>query len=216
MAIQERTRLNMLDMDPTLLNLAVGCLFILIFGLLGYLRREGLSVQFALESVGVTAVLVGASGLLGLPLHPLLLLLLLYLITMRSRLIVDLANVFAGRGNYSLAFRMYRLGLAWWPDEASRLIVLSNMGAAQLRYGQVEEAIVTLESVLDAEKRPRLGIKYEAACHYNLGYAYQKAGKDAQAVAHYNEAVDVLPNSVYGKAAESALKRRKGKPGATE
>lgn len=200
----------MLNIDPTLLNLAVGCLFILVFGALGYLRREGLSVQFALEAVGVTAVLVGASGLLGLPIHPLLLLLLLYLITMRSRLTVDLANILAGRGNYRPAFRLYRLGLAWWPDEASRLIVLSNMGAAQLRFGQVEEAIATLESVLEVEKRPRLGIKYEAACHYNLGYAYEKAGRDAQAVAQYNEAVDLLPVSAYGKAAENALKRRKG------
>jgi tetratricopeptide (TPR) repeat protein len=201
----------MLNMDPTLLNLAVGCLFILIFGALGYLRREGLSVQFALEAVGVTAVLVGASGLLGVPIHPLLLLLILYLITMRSRLTVDLANLLAGRGNYRPAFRLYRLGLAWWPDEASRLIVLSNMGAAQLRFGRVEEAIATIESVLEMEKRPRLGIKYEAACHYNLGYAYEKAGKDAQAVVQYNEAVDLLPSSAYGKAAEDALKRRKRK-----
>ncbi|MFN2218401.1 MAG: tetratricopeptide repeat protein [Anaerolineae bacterium] len=201
----------MLDMDPSLLGLAVGCLFILVFGGLGYLRREGLSVQFALEAVGVTAILVGGSALLGVPIHPLLLLALLYLITMRSRLIVDLANVLAGRGNFDLAFRLYKLGLAMWPDEASRLIVLSNRGAAQLRSGQVDGAIATLESVLEVEKRPRLGIKYEAACRYNLGYAYEKTEKDAQAVAQYNEAVDLLPGSVYGKAAAAALKRRKGK-----
>jgi tetratricopeptide (TPR) repeat protein len=201
----------MLDMDPSLLGLAVGCLFILVFGGLGYLRREGLSVQFALEAVGVTAILVGGSALLGVPIHPLLLLALLYLVTMRSRLIVDLANVLAGRGNFDLAFRLYKLGLAMWPDEASRLIVLSNRGAAQLRSGQVDGAIATLESVLEVEKRPRLGIKYEAACRYNLGYAYEKTEKDAQAVAQYNEAVDLLPGSVYGKAAAAALKRRKGK-----
>lgn len=201
----------MLDMDPSLLGLAVGCLFTLVFGGLGYLRREGLSVQFALEAVGVTAVLVGGSALLGVPIHPLLLLALLYLITMRSRLIVDLANVLASRGKFDLAFRLYKLGLAMWPDEASRLIVLSNRGAAQLRCGQVEGAIATLESVLEVEKRSRLGVKYEAACRYNLGYAYEKTGKDAQAVAQYNEAVDLLPGSVYGKAAAAALKRRKGK-----
>lgn len=206
----------MLNMDPNLLNLAVGCLYILMFGGLGYLRREGLSVQFALEAVGVTAILVGGSGLLGMPIHPFLLLLLLYLITMRSRLIVDLANILAGRGNYKLAFRLYRMGLTWWPDEASRLVVQSNMGAAQLRFGQVQEAIATLERVLEVEKRPRLGIKYEAACRYNLGYAYEKAGKDAQAVAQYNETIDLLPGSVYGKAAQTALKRRKGKSSAAE
>jgi len=204
----------MLNIDPNLLNLAIGCLFILVFGGLGHLRREGLSVQFALEAVGVTAILVGGSGLLDAPIHPLLLLVLLYLITMRTRLIVDLANVLAGRGKYNLAFRLYKLGLAWWPDEASRLIVLSNMGAAHLRYGQVEEAIATLESVLEVEKRSRLGIKYEAASRYNLGYAYEKIGSDAQAVAQYNETVDLLPGSVYGKAADAALKRRKGKDSA--
>ena len=201
----------MLNMDPNLLNLAIGCLFILVFGGLGFMRREGLSVQFALEAVGVTAILVGGSMALGMPIHPFLLLVLLYLITMRSRLIVDLANIFAGRGNYELAFRLYRLGLAWWPDEASRLIVLTNKGAAQLRRGQVEEAIAILEGVLEIEKRPRLGTKYEAACRYNLGYAYEKSGKDAQAVVQYNEAIDLLPGSVYGKAAQAALKRRKGK-----
>lgn len=201
----------MLNIDPTVLNLILGCLYILIFGGMGYLRREGLSAQFALEAVGVTAVLVGGSDLLGMPIHPLLLLALLYLITMRSRLIVDLANLLAGRGRYEWAFRMYRLGLAMWPDEASRLIVLTNLGAAQLRCGQVGGAIATLESVLEIEKRTRLGVKYEAACRYNLGYAYEKTGKDAQAVVQYNEAVDLLPGSAYGKAAAAALKRRKEK-----
>lgn len=206
----------MLDMDPNLLNLAVGCLFILIFGGLGFLRREGLSVQFALEAVGVTAILVGGSGLLGAPIHPLLLVVLLYLITMRSRLIVDLANVLAGRNRYDMAFRLYKLGMAWWPDEASRLIVQTNKGAALLRCGQVEEAITLLEGVLEVEKRPRLGIKYEAACRYNLAYAYEKTGQDAQAVTQYNETIDLLPRSAYGQAAQAALKRRKEKRPAAE
>ena len=201
----------MLDMDPNLLNLAVGFLFILIFGALGFLRREGLSVQFALEAVGVTAILLGGSGLLGIPIHPVLLVVLLYLITMRSRLIVDLANVLAGREKYTVAFRLYRLAMALWPDEASRLIVQTNTATALLRRGQIEEAIALLQGVLEIEKRPRLGVKYEAACRYNLAYAYEKTGQDAQAVAQYNETIDVLPGSVYGKAAQAALKRRKEK-----
>lgn len=201
----------MLDIDPNLLNLAIGCLFTLVFGGLGYLRREGLSVQFALEAVGLTGVLVGGSGLLGMPIHPVFLLVILYLITMRSRLIADLANLLAKRGNYKLAFRLYRLGQAWWPDDASRLVVQANKGAAQLHSGKVEQAISTLEGVLKGEKRDRLGIKYEAACHYNLGYAYERSGRDAEAVAEYNEAIDVMPGSLYGRAAAAALRRRKGK-----
>lgn len=201
----------MVNVDPYLLLLIVACLFVLVFGGMGYFRREGLSVQFALEAGGLTALLVGGSRLLGRPMNPFLFLLVLYVITMRSRLIVDLANFVARRGNYDLAFRLYGLGQAWWPDEASWLIVEANKGAAQLHRGQVEEAIAILEGVLGSENRDRLGIKYEAGCHYNLGYAYEKAGKDAQAAAHYNEAIDVLPGSVYGKAAEAALRRRKGR-----
>jgi tetratricopeptide (TPR) repeat protein len=124
---------------------------------------------------------------------------------------VDLANLLARRGNFDFAFRLYNLALAWWPDLASRLIVLTNRGVAELHSGQVDAAIETLESVLEAEKRPRLNLKYEAACLYNLGFAYEKKGEESKAVARYNEAIDILPGSLYAQAAESALKRRRNK-----
>jgi tetratricopeptide (TPR) repeat protein len=199
----------MLSLDPYLLLILIGCLYILVFGGLGFIRREGLSIQFALESVGLTVLLVGGSWLLGTPLNPFVFLILLYVVTMRSRLVVDVANLLARRGQYDLAFRLYRLGLAWWPDAASRLIILTNRGAAELYSGQVEAAIRTLEGVLATDERPRLGLKYEAACRYNLGYAYERSGNDAKAVVQYNEAIDVLPGSLYAKAAQAALKRRK-------
>jgi tetratricopeptide (TPR) repeat protein len=87
--------------------------------------------------------------------------------------------------------------------------VLTNEGAAQLRSGQIDAAIGTLESVLDMQKRPRLGLKYEAACRYNLAFALEQKGEDAKAVAQYNEVIDVLPGSLYAQAAQAALKRRK-------
>lgn len=201
----------MLNIDPYLFLLLVACLFALIFGGLGYLRREGLSEQFVLEVAILTALLAGGSWLLGTPLNPFIFLGLLYVITLRSRLVVDLANIFAKREKYDLAFRLYNLGLAWWPDAASRLIVLTNKGVAQLHSGQVLAAIDTLESVLDVDKRPRLGTKYEAGCRYNLAYAYELNGEDAKAVAQYNETIDLLPGSVYAQAAEASLKRRKAK-----
>jgi tetratricopeptide (TPR) repeat protein len=194
--------------DPYLLLLLVACLFVLVFGGLGWLRREGLAIQFALEAAGLTALLVGGSWLLGTPLSPILFLLLLYLVTMRSRLIVDVANLLASRERYEPAHRLYRLGLTWWPDATSRFIVLVNQGAAQLRSGQVDAAIDTLQGVLDSDDRPRLGLKYEAACHYNLGYAYERKGDESRAVGEYNQAIDVMPGSVYARAAEAALKRR--------
>jgi tetratricopeptide (TPR) repeat protein len=199
----------MLNLDPTLLSLLVACLFILVFGLLGYIRREGLSIQFALEAVALTVLLVGITRLFGVQLSPFVLLVVLYLVTMRSRLAVDVANMLVGRKQYDLAFKLYRLSLAWWPDPASRLIILVNRGAAEVRSGQLDTAIQTLEGVLETEKRPRLGLKYEAACHYNLGYAYK--GKEAQSVAQYNETIDALPGSLYAQAAQAALKRRKEK-----
>ena len=199
----------MLSMDPYALLLLVGLLYILVFGALSFMRREGLSLQFALEGLALVAILVGGSYLLNIQLHPILFLIILYLVTMRSRLIADLANVLARREQYSVAFRLYALGLAWLPDSASRLIVMTNQGAALLRSGQTEAAIETLERVLEGERRHRLGIKYEAACRYNLAYAYELNGEEARAVQQYNEAIDVFPGSVYAKAAQAALKRRK-------
>jgi len=201
----------MTTLDPTLLLLLIASLFVLVFGGLGYIRREGLSIQFALEAMALTALLVGGSWLLGIQLNPFLFLLLLYLITMRSRLTVDLANLLVRRGQYDLAFRLYNLGLAWWPDDSAKLIVLANRGAAELRSGQIDTAIETIEAILTTEKRPRLGLKYEAASRYNLGYAYEQKGEDAKSVAQYNEAIDLLPGSVYAQAAQAALRRRKQK-----
>ncbi|MGD8397860.1 MAG: tetratricopeptide repeat protein [Anaerolineae bacterium] len=199
----------MIAIDPYLLLLLVACLYALVFGGLGLLRREGLSIQFPLEVAALTALSVGGSWLLGSPLSPFVFLLILYIVTMRSRLVVDLANLLASRERYELAYRLYRLGLAWWPDATSRLIVLMNLGAAYLRSGQVDTAIETLQGVLEGDSRLQLGLKYEAACHYNLGYAYERKGNECQAVGEYNQAIDVMPGSVYAQAAEAALKRRK-------
>jgi tetratricopeptide (TPR) repeat protein len=193
------------------LLLLISFLFVLVFGGLGLMRREGLSLQFALEALGLTLLLVGGSWLFSMPLNPFLFLALLYLITMRARLMVDVANFLAKRRQRDLAFKLYRLSLAWWPDTASRLIVLTNMGAAELHGGQFDAAIQTLENVLAMETQSRLGIKYEAACHYNLGYAYERKGEDAKAISQYNEAIDALPGSLYAKAAKAALERRKKK-----
>jgi len=198
-----------INIDPDLLLLLVACLYILVFGGLSFLRREGLSLQFAIEAVLVTALIFGLRRLANIPISPIVFLILLYLITMRSRLLVDVANLLAERGKYKTAFSLYRLGLAWWPDTSSRLIVLTNRGAAELFSGQVETAIQTLEGVLAVENRPRLGLKYEAACRYNLGQAYAKKGDRAKAVQQLNEVIDLMPSSRYAQAAKATLKRWK-------
>lgn len=197
-----------MNMDPYLLQLLIGGLFILVFGGLSFTRREGLSAQFALEAIALTALLVGGSRLLNITISPFLFLGILYLVTMRSRLTVDIANLLARRGSYDWAHRLYKLCLAWWPDASSRLIVQTNQGAALLYQGQLDSAISTLEAVLKVEERPRLGFKYEAACRYNLGLAYEQKGESAKATVQFSEVIDLLPGSPYAKAAQAALKRR--------
>ncbi|MGC8827073.1 MAG: tetratricopeptide repeat protein [Anaerolineae bacterium] len=201
-----------ITVNPTILLLLLACLYVVVFGGLSFARREGLSGQFVLESALVTAVLVGGTWLAGVQLSPFLFLALLYLVTMRSRLIVDLANIFAQRYNFDYAFKLYQLGLSWWPDAASRLIVLANRGAAELLCGKVETAVETLEQVLDAQKRPHLGIKYEAACRYNLGVAYERIGNSAKAREQFNEVLELFPGSPYARAASRALERQREKP----
>jgi tetratricopeptide (TPR) repeat protein len=198
-----------LNLDPYLLLVLVACLFVLAFGVLGFMRREGLSVQFAVETAILTAILVGGSWLIGRPLNPFLFLIILYLVTMRSRLVVDVANTLVRRGRKEAAFRTYDLAMALRPDDASRLVVQTNRGAALLHEGQVDDAVAALEGVLSDSQRARLGIKYEAAAYYNLGYAYELKGEEALSVAQYNNAMEALPGSLYAKAAQSALKRRK-------
>ncbi|MFH1086458.1 MAG: tetratricopeptide repeat protein, partial [Chloroflexota bacterium] len=203
---QENT---LLQIDPYLLLLLIGFLFIVVFGGLSLMRREGLSGQFTAEALALIALMAGGSWLAGAPLNPFAFLAVLYLITMRSRLLVDVANLLARRGNHAAASKLYRLGLVWRPDTTSRLIVLSNRGAAELHSGDAPAAIATLSDVLSERNLPRLGIKYEAATRYNLGLAYETAGQWPLASAQYNEALDTLPGSPYARAAAAALKRHK-------
>jgi len=191
------------------LALLIASIYIVAFGALSFLRREGLSLQFAVEGIVVTAALVGGSYLLGHPISPVLLLILLYLITMRSRLLVDLANVLARRGNMEPALNLYRLALAVWPDQSSRLTVLANRGAAELHGRQVDAAVQTLEGVLEEHNLARLGLRYEALTRYNLGLAYQLRGEDDPAAVQFNKAIELMPGSPAAQAARAAMKRRK-------
>jgi len=199
----------MLQIDSNLLMLLIAGLYVLVFGGLSILRREGLSAQFALEAIGITGILVGGAMLLGIRLSPIVFLLILYLGTMRSRLLVDGGNLLAQRGRYAAAFRIYDLALALWPDGASRLIVLSNRGAAEVRCGRIDRAIQTLEGVLAERSRQGLGVRCEAATRYNLGVAFDQCGQVAKASEQYNETADLLPGSPFARAARAALERRR-------
>ena len=192
-------------MHPALLILLVGLLYLLGFGALSFMRRQGLSTRFAIEGLIVTAVGV-ALAYASVLIHPALFLLIIYLVTMRVRLLVDLGNWFTSRQQYNRALALFRLALRLGPDAVSHQIVLINRGVTQLQMQDPEAAYLTLEEAL-TEEIVRPGAKYLAAGYYNLGLACRRTGREAEAIRRFNEAIDALPNSIYAHGARQALRR---------
>ncbi len=195
-------------MNPNLLTLLVALLFILIFGGLPVLRKEEPSLQLAVEVLVLTSLNIGASLLAGLRLEPVFFLIFLYLITMRCRVLIDLGNLLSSRGHHQLALSVYRLAMRLGPDFPVRLIALTSYSAVLVRVGALEEAIRILEGVLE-KGRERLHPKHESACHYNLGVAYLRLGRESRAVREFNETIDLWPLSLYARLARAALERRR-------
>lgn len=193
-------------MHPSLLILLIGFLYILGFNLLSYLRHQGLSNRFILEGLLLTGL--GALLALATPINPLLFLLLLYLLTMRVRLLVDLGNAVAARGNPERALQIYDLALRLGADPVARRVAQINQGVALLKLDRNEEACQILREVV-TDTSVRLGAKYQAAACYNLGLACRRTGKEAEAIQRFNEAIDALPGSVYAYGARQALKKKK-------
>jgi tetratricopeptide (TPR) repeat protein len=190
----------------------LGLLFILMFGGLGTLRREGLPLRLAVEGVTITLAVAGLVALTGFPLSPVLFLFVLYVLTMRVRLLVDVGNMLARRGNHERAASAYRLALRLWPDETGRLVVQLNQGVLDIHRGRLDEAIAAFRQILSQAGSGYLGLKQECGCHYNLGVAYQKKGLDAEAALEFNAVLETWPASEYARYASIALeRRRKGK-----
>jgi tetratricopeptide (TPR) repeat protein len=188
-----------------------GLLFVVVMGALSLLRREGLSIQFAVEATVITLLASGLTTFTAYPVNPILLLTVVYVVTMRVRLLVDLGTLLAQRGQFARADRIYALALHLWPDQTGRLIVQVNQGVARLQQGALDEAVATLKAVLDKVGQGYLGIKYEAAAHYNLGVAYRRKKMDTQATAEFNAVLDTWPTSVYARRAGIALEQGRHK-----
>jgi len=194
------------NLHPSLLILLIGLLYLLGFGALSFMRRQGLSARFAIEGLIVT--LVGAAfTAVSVPVHPVFFLIVVYLATMRVRLLVDLGNWLTSRGRYGQALDLYQFALRLGPDAVSRQITLINRGVAQLRMQEPEAAHRTLTEAL-ADEQVRLGAKYLSAGYYNLGLACRRTGREAEAIRRFNEAIDALPTSIYAHGARQALKRK--------
>ncbi len=190
---------------PALVILVTGLVFILAFGGLGYIRGYGLSGQLAAEGLAITgffAILVWATNY---PLNPILFLIILYLSSMRVRLLLDAGNFFLNAGRIPTAISLYNLALKLWPDLPSRCIAKINLGVAKIRSGALQEAIAILEEVLEKHKET-ISFKHEAACLFNLGIAYRRAGLKDRAIQCLKEASDLFPDSLYGRRAKELLK----------
>ena len=197
-------------MNPHLLSILIALFYILVFGSLAALRREGLSFQFAIESILAAGILIGLSALTSQTIHPAIFLLLLYLVTTRVRLLVDLANLLARQGYYLQADSLYNLALKLGPDAIGRLIVQLNQGVHHLKQDQLSQATALLEGLLD-DFGDVSSPKYKAAAHYNLAVAYQRQGNEVKAIVEFNKVIDIMPASLYAVGARSALgKDRRG------
>jgi tetratricopeptide (TPR) repeat protein len=196
-------------MDPHLLVLIVGLSYTVVFGLMAILRREGVTTQFILETVIITVLVAGGGYFTNSPANPILFIVFLYILTSRSRLLVDLANILSNRGRQRDAINTLQVALRLYPDKPTRLIVMVNMGIVQLRRENPESARMLLETVLEEAQDGGLGIRHKAACYYNLGLAFRRLGKENQAVRYFTQATEAFPGSPYGKAAETAIEERR-------
>jgi tetratricopeptide (TPR) repeat protein len=197
--------------NPLILILLIGILYIVSFQVLSLSRWEGISRQFIVEGVGVTGLAVLGMLIGGVRLHPFIFLILLYLLTMRVRLLVDLGNRLAERGRLSEALTVYQFALRCFPDQAAQIIGGINLGAAYVSSQQPERAISVLERVQTLLSSQGAST-YKASCWYNLGMAYRCAGREADASQKFREIAEIAPFSQYARLAERACAAANQKP----
>jgi tetratricopeptide (TPR) repeat protein len=201
-------------MSLPIILLLEGFSYIVLFGAVSLLKREGLSSHFAVEGGIFTLMVSGLTALTGIQTHPVLFLVLIYLLTMRVRILVDLGTILATRGQFEQADKLFQLAAKLWPDATNRLILQVNQGTSLLQQKKLDEAIAIFNDVLEQAGQGYLGVKYEAATHYNLGVAYLRKNMDAKASIAFNAVIDTWPASLYARRAEVALEkhRRKNNP----
>jgi len=190
----------------------VGVLYTVFFSAMSYLRREGLSIRFIVESLVLTALLTVIAVFTGSSLYPLVALVVLYGVTMRCRLVLDLANNLARRGRRLTAERFYVLAQDLLPDGLTRALVGINRGTAWLLYGEPAQAQALIEEALVSVAD--LPPKYEASARYNLGVAYRRQDQEDRARQEFQKVMRLMPeNTTYHVRAQRALEKEPpGKP----
>lgn len=192
-------------MNPFQLILFTGGLYVLGFSVLTILRRQRVPIQFAIEGLIITAIGAVIAANVS-PVDPFIFLIIIYLATMRVRLLVDLGNWLTSKQKFDQSLALFSLALQLKPDKTSSQIVYINRGVTFLHMQRPEEAYITLKEALsDITLRP--GAKHLSAGFYNLGLACRRTGREDEAIQHFNEAINELPNSIYAFGAKQALKK---------
>ncbi|OHD72239.1 MAG: hypothetical protein A2177_09445 [Spirochaetes bacterium RBG_13_68_11] len=191
--------------------LLIGALFLGCFTGLAALRRQKPSIRFLVEGGILTAAAVALCVFVG-PIHPILFLVILYLVTMRVRLLVDLSNVLTGRRRFRAALAVQGFAMRLGPDPASRQVALISRGVTQLKMGNPQAAYFTLTSVLqDEQVKP--AARDHAAGSYNLGVACERTNRPQEAERCFRAAIEAMPSSIYALGADKALKRAASRNG---
>ncbi len=184
-----------------------GLLYTAVFTAMAALRREGFSPAFVVQSLLITAVLSVVNLLGGGRLAPLPFLLALYLLTMRVRIVLDVGSMVASRGKLAAAERIYDAAMQLLPSALERCLVAINKGVCRLQGGDPAAAASLISDVIAGGDARTLGVKYQSAARFNLGVAYRKQGRDADAKAEFQRVVELWPVSEYARRAGAALKQ---------
>jgi tetratricopeptide (TPR) repeat protein len=100
-----------------------------------------------------------------------------------------IGNILVEEGDMNAGMAEYQKALAIRPDytEAN-----NNLGYMLIRLGRVSDAIVYFQRTLEFEQ----GYEARARACYNLGYAYQRDGKAAEAEDCYQKALQLQPQFI--------------------
>ena len=115
------------------------------------------------------------------------------------------------RGKPALAGRIYAVAAGLWPDAASGLILKVNQATLCLKENKFDESIALFTDVLRQAGQGFLGVKYEAASHFNLGVAYLRKNLPGRATVEFNAVIDTWPASLFARRAQEALNRQRSK-----
>ena len=200
-------------MNTQLVTPLTGLLFILVFGGLSAVRGQRLSLQFALEGLALTAIATALTFFAGIAVNPIFFLTVIYLVTMRTRWLVDLGNFLSQRRRHSAALRAFDLAQHLWPDPVGRMLARIGTGVAHLNAGELERAIAVLQETV-GEMPEGVSSRYEAGCRYNLGLAYRRAGREKEANLEFRRVLAADQNSLFATGARAAL--RQSPPAAEE